>query len=213
MRKYLIFILVCTASINLHSQIVAVTPKTGLVLSRFRKVGMPNEGIKIGGMLAVTADYRFTNTLSLLSGLMLDQKGNYFTSMFTNAFGNPVGVAHFYITNTYIGIPVLLHVNIHRGFYFEGGGYLSYMVCSKELFVWGKDRDSVSRFVSDLDTLRFEDRFNKGLYAGFGISIPMAENQALQVSLKYDYPLVFDRYRLKYHALCLSLGYRFKLRE
>lgn len=65
------------------------------------------------------------------------------------------------------------------------------MVRSKELFVWGEDRDSVSRFVSDLDTLRFKERFNKGLYAGVGVSIPLAENQSLQVLLKYDYPLFF----------------------
>jgi hypothetical protein len=213
MKKYLIIIIVSVVSVNLYSQIEAISPETGLVLSRFRKSIIPDEGIKIGGMLGVTASYRLTNTLSLRFGLMLDQKGNYFTTMFTNAFGEPVGDAHFYITNTYMGIPVLLHVKIHRGFYFEGGGYLNYMVRSKEVIVWGKDRDSVSRFVPDLDTLKFKDRFNKGLYAGFGISIPLAEKQSLQVLLKYDYPLVFNENRLKYHALCLSLGYRFKLRE
>lgn len=216
MKKYLVILLICIGSTNLFSQIVSVTPEAGIVFSGYRNDNIiHDDGIKIGGMTGVTADYRLTDALCARSGLMLDQKGNYFVMPLSDQFGTPLGELRSFLTKTYVGVPVLLRVKLYKELYFEGGGYVSYLIRSKIVDIndFNDKNDTTVRHIENLGSLKFSDRMNKGLYAALGVSIPLFGTQGLQVSVKYDYPLVFNRSREKYYAFCLSVGYRFKIRD
>lgn len=122
--------------------------------------------------------YNFPKTISILSGLSFETKGNKYTFSIADSHGNRVGSVKIRSLYNYMTIPLLVKASFGKKvcFFVEGGGFASYLINASSHASGSSVNDPKTDITSNYK------RADAGLAFGLGVTLPVTEK--INISLE-----------------------------
>lgn len=162
--------------------------------------------------------YNFPKTFSLRTGISFERKGSEFNSTitYTDIIGNIIGsekiIARIHFD--YLTMPLLVRATVGKKikYFFNAGLFFGYLV--KQTFVYKQSTYLPAHTTDNIDN---DKRFDTGVTAGLGLSIPIRDKFLISCEIRNNLGLynvskvqVIDNGTIKTNSTNLLIGFTYK---
>lgn len=158
--------------------------------------------------------YNSKGIMSLKAAILFEKKETKVSAFFTDDMGNPVGWATSYSNYNYITLPILARITFEKRvpFFVNAGPYFACLLSQKNTI-----KGDIPTAIVD-NTNKF-NRFDMGIVAGFGVSVPLNTACGLSFELRNNtgaknisaLPII-NNGTLKTNSTYLLFGFVYKLK-
>ena len=158
--------------------------------------------------------YNFKKVVSLRTSIAFERKGSVFTEQSTDINGNPLGEINTNTNFDYLTFPILLRATFGKKvqYFINAGPYFGYLI----------KQTSVSKGnnipTTTIDNTLLDKRFDLGISAGLGLSLPIKTKFAFSFEARNNLGLynisdipVVNNEALKTNSTNFLLGFTYKL--
>ena len=211
MKKLIILIVFISISSFTFGQFTTITPKIGLTFSQCKDYD--NAKYKPGYLFGASAMYTLSPKFTIKPELLIEQKGFKVKIEYQNDNGSMVDFNSLYSWN-YLTLPIQVQYSLLKSnnVFVTAGGYAGYMLWASEKKIGGTGDVNNSRTKTDISNY---NRFEVGFNAGGGLNIPVTAKNKIEVGLRYERTLRFDKthFPTGTNTFLLSVGYGINFRK
>jgi opacity protein-like surface antigen len=134
----------------------------------------------------ITAEFHLKKSLTLVTGIGVEQKGSVVKIPWTDFNGEPIGDYNLYSKFDYLSCPILLRISFGTkiNYYFNGGFYYSYLIRAKLI----GERPNLPNYV--LDNRESVKNSDIGFSIGGGIKIRITPKMVIPIEIRSNHGLL-----------------------